>query len=164
MKLHEITTKLPGTYAAVLFDETTMDSIIAFIKHHNIPNGLTRNDLHSTVCYSRKPVKVDISGVTATMPWPGTPHKVRIFKSDDNPTALVVEYKCPAQEQEFKKLRARGATWDYDNDYTPHFTLSYDIGDYNWHELKDSLDHFDGISIIDYYTESLQPDKVYGDE
>ena len=152
----EITTK--GTYAAVRFDNKTIESLLKIISDNKIPNGLSAEEFHSTTCFSRKPLKnFKALGNFSDNPWTGKPSKFGTFPNGEEKTAVVLFYQCPPQVKRFDYICTEyGATWDYD-EYQCHITLSYDIGDYDITQLN--IKNIDSITIISEYTEELDLNK-----
>lgn len=116
-----------GTYACLKLDDESRDKIARFITLHNVFNGVSATDLHSTVIYSRVFCPNMISRpVDITAQVVGT----QLIKDGDK-TCLAIELKSDAQKKLHMDLRSEhGATHDFD-DYLQHITLSYDIGNFN---------------------------------
>jgi hypothetical protein len=153
MKLMEIV-KLPGTFAGVRFDEQTMDAIEKYIKDNNIPNPIPRNELHITLLYSKKHLpNYKPLGIVDEK---ATPDKLTVFKTSDkdkdDTNCLVLLVKCPFLTKRFDTLMdEHKATYDFD-EYLPHTTLSYDIGDYDYSKAEQFPSD---LHIIKEYKETL---------
>lgn len=155
MKLIEITKK-KGTYAAVQFDEDTINILLKIIKDNNIPNGLKAEDFHSTICYSRKELKNFKTLGKFSNPWIGTPTKFGVFANSDKSCAILF-YNCKQQTQRFNYIcKEYSAKWDYEH-YECHVTLSYDIEDFDMKQLN--IKQVPLLSIVSEYTEDLELDK-----
>lgn len=161
MKMNELmeNKKQPdGTYAAVKFDDETNKMLVEFCNQNNIPNQLNDNDFHCTVTYSRKYLP-DYEPLTTIDPaWNATPDHFEVWESgpnaykDDTTHCLVLKLQSPELHERFKyAMDDLGATYDYD-EYKPHVTLSYDVGEDFDHE---SLPLPGNISIVSEYTEDL---------
>lgn len=161
MKMSELMeeTKQPdGTYAAVTFDGDTNKMLVNFCKDNNIPNPLNENDFHCTVTYSRKHLP-DYDPLTTIDPsWQAKADHFEVWESGANAFkdhvthCLVLKLNCPELHERFKyAMDDLGATYDYD-EYKPHVTLSYDVGEEFDHE---SLPMPGNISIVSEYTEDL---------
>lgn len=152
MKLNEIKEeRRKGTYAAVHFDDNTKQAIKKYIEENNIPNAVPVNKLHTTLLYSRKFLpdyvaagKVHLVGQPTNFEnWP---------TQDKQSNCLVLKYDCPDLVKRHKFLmKEHGATFDYD-EFKPHVTLSYDIGDM---DIKDLPKFEDDIVIVEEYSEDL---------
>lgn len=120
MKFEDFAT---GLYVAAKFSETTLDEIENLQRELKIPNPVPRHKIHSTICYSRVNIpyvcssgsfEVASSGKLET--WDTKDGKVLVLKLDSDYLKFRHNY-----------ARALGATHDFP-DYTPHITLSYNIG------------------------------------
>lgn len=165
MKLHELkeALKKKGTYAGVRFCDNTKDAIQTYMDENNIPNMLDKEKLHSTLLYSRKhcPNYTPAGDTSMT----GYPDEFVVWntqapagKEGETSRCLVLKYHCPELEKRHADLRAEhGATHDYP-DYTPHITLSYDIGDTDVEQLPDISKFLSQINIVHEYGEDLDLD------
>lgn len=164
MKLRELLEKEEkGLYAAVKFSSDTIQKIIDFAGK-SIPNLLKKKDFHSTLIYSRKPVK-------GFKPTPklnefGQPTKFEIWESPPNAFkkektyCLVMKYDCNYMHNRWKEAMDMGATYDYD-EYKPHVTLSYDVGkDFKISDLP-SISKLGELKITNEYSEDLDVDKTF---
>lgn len=165
MKLHELreAMKIKGTYAGVRFCDDTTQSLIDYMNEADIPNMLDKEKLHTTLLYSRKhcPNYEPADSVSYT----GTPGGFEVWNTNppegsDSAVSrcLVMKYDCPELIQRHKDLREEhGATHDYP-EYTPHITLSYDIGDIDVNRFPDIRKHVSQINIVKEYKEELDLD------
>lgn len=112
-----------GLYVAAKFSESTLDALEELQRNLKCPNPVPREKLHSTICYSRVKVPYTVSSGSFEVANDG---HLEIWKHGDTPVLVLVlnsEYlKCRHQY-----ARTLGATHDFD-DYTPHITLSYNVG------------------------------------
>lgn len=116
-----------GTYVAVKFDEFTLDSIQQLQDELKLLNKVKREDLHSTVVYSRvkipyKTGHADIGNVLISQKqhlelWDTSDGKALVLVMDD---AVKLKFR-----HDYAKIL--GATYDFP-DYKPHITLSYNVG------------------------------------
>lgn len=155
--------KVKGTYAGVRFCDDTKQSLIDYMHEANIPNMLDKEKLHTTLLYSR----VHCPNYEPADPanFTGEPTGFEVW--DTNPPegsdgdvsrCLVLKYNCPELVQRHSDLRAKhGATHDYP-EYTPHITLSYDIGDMDEDQFPDIRKHLSTINIVKEYSEDLDLD------
>lgn len=167
MKLYELMeTKSDerGTYSAVKFDKSTVDSLQDYIKENDIPNPIAASKMHTTVLYSRKYCPDYKPQGEISPPWIGTPDGLEVWETKgklrDEPTkrCLVLKFKCDKLSQRHKDLmKEHDATYDFP-DYKPHITLSYDIGDMDEKELPDVSKFLSKIKIVSEYGEDLDLD------
>lgn len=164
MKLRDLkeqpTPTKPGTYAAVKFDDSTNSAISQYVSDNNIPNGCAVSKLHTTVVYSRKHLP-DLQALgTISPPWVGTPTELDVF--DTRPTdgstpkrCLVLKYVCPELDKRHNFIMdEHEAQYDFD-EYIPHVTLSYDIGELDIKKLPDVSAAIPEIRITSEYVEDL---------
>ncbi len=164
MKMDEILaekkTKKKGTYAGLKFSSNTTKMIKEYMGNNNIPNPLPVSKLHSTLLYSRKHLPEYEPTGKFDESWTGDPTHFSIFKSNpknstDNTNCLVLEYTCKEQSARFDDLmNEHDATYDFD-DYKPHITLSYDVGDLD-HDNLTKLEK--ALEIVEEYGEDLKLD------
>jgi len=149
-----------GTYAGVKFSNKTNAAIEKFIKDNNIPNSIKPEKLHTTLLYSKKYLpdykargefeESFIGKPTKFEKWPSQP-------DDDGKVAmcLVLRYDCPALIDRHKELmKEHGATYDFD-EYKPHVTFSYDVGEM---QCKDLPKFEEDIEVVKEYAEELNLD------
>lgn len=128
-----------GTYAAVRFTPETLDRIEELQKKLKLPDPVSRDKLHSTILYSRVWVPfVPEKGELLL----GSVCRLESWKSQSNKNVLLLTY-----DSEYMRFRhdvgtALGATFDFP-DYTPHVTLSYDIG-----SLKFNLGEIFNLELV----------------
>ena len=162
MRLEELMEdKTPdGTYAGVRFDDDTKKAINDYISDNNIPNGVANSKLHTTLLYSRKYLPDYKAQGDIEPPFEGTPTKLEVWQSqpdeDGNKSnCLIMTYDCPDLIQRHKELMdEHKASYDYD-EYKPHVTLSYDIGDMDIKELPDISKAIKKVGINKEYQEDL---------
>jgi len=163
MKSEEFTNN-KGTYAAVRFSDNTKEDLEAFIDDNGIKNGLSTDDLHCTLLYSRKhlPNYKPLGKVSYT----ATPDKFEVWESpanafkDDITYCLVLKLDCKELVDRFNTLMdEHEATFDYET-YTPHCTLSYDVGeDFDLSTLN--VSDLENVEVVEEYMEELDLDKTF---
>lgn len=117
-----------GTYAGVRFDNKTLDKIEYWLKENCIENAVPRDKLHSTLLYSRKYLPDYTPQGDLRNPMIGVPYAFDIWTSSSGKNCLVLKFICNALQLRHEYLmKIHNATFDY-SEYTPHITLSYDIG------------------------------------
>jgi hypothetical protein len=153
--LYERRHGLRGTYYGARATDETIDKLQEFMHKHKIPNATPGKDIHCTVVYSRifvgEPALHDLDPhwkgqFNGWNVWPTRP-----AEEEESSNALTLGFDCPEMEQRHKDLRSHGATHDFP-DFKPHFSMSYDIGDYPHTELP----KYDGpLHLHHEYTEPL---------
>ena len=134
MRLTEIRSTPNGSYAGARFSANTKDAIKNYISKNNIPNSPNTDSLHSTILYSRKylpdfvakgPYDPTIKGQpTGFEVWPSQPDENGHTKN-----CLVLTFDAPDLVARHESLMSQhNATYDFD-EYKPHVTFSYDVGD-----------------------------------
>lgn len=155
MKIEELMEKQEpnGTYAAVTFNGKTIDNIEKFIKDNNIPNPIDSNELHCTLLYSRKHLPDYKAYGTLSENMVGKFKEFELWPSgSEGKKCLVATFTCKALSERHEELmKEHGATYDYD-EYKPHTTLSYDVGDL---DLEDVPKFEHDIVIVKEYSEDL---------
>lgn len=163
MKLNEVMKKESekGTYAGARFDTDTVNRVKAFAVKHEIPNRVPRSKMHSTILYSRKYLPEYKPQGTYTEPLIGKPTQFDVWESqpDDDgnkSNCLILQYDCPELIDRHKTLMdEHEAEYDYD-EFKPHMTLSYDIGDLDVSKFDPSS--IGDLNIVKEYNEELSFD------
>lgn len=128
MKLKELKVPL-GTYAALKVLDPGNEQLEQYIKSNAIPNPLAKHKRHVTLLYSRKYLPGFVP--EPDLKWIARPIHFDVFESrskDKITRCLVLKLSAPGLEARFRKLMSEhDATYDFPT-YTPHITLSYDIG------------------------------------
>jgi 2'-5' RNA ligase len=146
-----------GTYAALRFDEPSVERIAQYVKDNAIPNPLEANKLHVTLMYSR----VECIGFKSPGKLP-EPFIVRVKGFDvwkngnGEGYALVVKLDAPEVVERHKQLMKQyKASYDFP-EYQPHFTISYNVPDE--FDTK-TLAPFDGTLSLNFeFSEDLDTD------
>lgn len=131
------------------------------MKEAHIPNALPQNKLHTTLLYSR--VECPEYKPLGDTNYIGIPDEFVVWdtqatESKRSTRCLVLKYKCPELVTRHKALmKEHNATFDYE-DFTPHITFSYDIGDMKVAEFLDIKTHLVTINGISEYSEILDLD------
>ncbi|UQS94226.1 hypothetical protein ABNavy71_157 [Acinetobacter phage AB-Navy71] len=139
-----------GTYAAVKFNDKTLDALCDMQERLRLFDPTPRDKLHSTICYSRvhipyKPMQN--LGIIAYA------SGYEVFETRDGKRALVLLLDSPYLQSRFDYAMALGATYDFP-EYKPHITLAYDIGAMAVPELEFKI----GIGATHEYVEDLDLD------
>lgn len=133
MKLTEFKVKaIRGTYYAARPTDETREAILDFLADNKIPNPLTTDLIHCTVCYSRVWCAERALG-DLDPHWKGEfesynvwPTSSDVEEEEEPATCLTMSFKCPEMHERHWYLRRNGATHDYP-EFKPHVSLSYDI-------------------------------------
>ena len=163
MKLDEIgiNEDSKGTYAGVRFSEDTVSRIKSFIGDNEIPQPVPDDKLHSTLLYSRKHCPNYEACGDYKFSLNGTPTEFDLWESQpdeegNKSNCLVLQYDCdPLVERHKSLMSEHGAMFDFE-EYKPHVTLSYDVGDLELSNLNPS--DIDPINIVSEYNEDLNLD------
>jgi hypothetical protein len=151
-----------GTFVAVRFSEETISTLGYMAQFYSVPNPIDLSELHSTVVYSRKPLKNVPPQRELLSPWIAKPIGFDVFETRNDmygtgsPTrCLVLKIDCPEMHARHNFLRKwEGASHDFPS-YQPHITLSYDIGDYDIRRL-DAMTILPEILIVQEYSQELK--------
>lgn len=144
------------------FSEETIKSLTALQEKLGVPNPLEPSEFHSTLLYSRKHLPNYIAQGELT---PVATSDTENFTLDVWPSnggernVLVLIYPCEWLQDRWKSLsEEHGATWDFP-DFTPHVTLSYDVGDFQPDERVVHFATKKPIVIVEEYSEPLEVEK-----
>jgi len=162
MKLIDITEKKEnkGTYAGVRFSDKTKKSIDGYLKDNSIPNPLSTDKMHSTLLYSRTycPKYTPAGEMEESLVGKADDFESWESQADEDgnkSNCLVLKYACDGLTDRHESLmKEHGATFDFD-DYTPHITFSYDVGDLDPKKLPKFEEE---IEIVEEYGEDLDLD------
>ena len=147
-----------GTYAAVSFNDTTVDALQKYIKDNDIPNGTPAGKMHCTLLYSRKHCPNYKPAGKISPSWTGKPVGLEVWESQSKSRCLVLKFDCDELHKRHKLLmKEHDATYDFP-EYKTHVTLSYDIGEMDEKELPDITKAIDELTIVDEYGEDLDLD------
>lgn len=149
-----------GTFVGVHLSKKSKDALAEAAAKMKVPNKLRRDKMHATLIYSRKYLPEFKAKGKFDEPLTATPDKLEIFPSQDgNSNVLVVRLDAPDLVKRHKEImKEHGATYDFD-EYKPHITLSYNVGDFDpdAHDIKEHMDD-PTIEIVDEYQEDLDLD------
>lgn len=147
----------PGTYAGARFSEGSQKIISTFIKDNKIPNGVPIDALHTTILFSRKNLPDYEPYGDYDEPYIATPKELVVWKTQpdgngNTKNCLIMKLECPKLCKRHKYLMDKhDAEFDFD-EFTPHVTLSYDIGDMSIDNIKLPQDE---LEISKEYHEDL---------
>ena len=148
-----------GVYVAVKYNQSAGDDLLDFIKKYNIPSTLKAEDFHTTLINSRKCADIqDLDDDMGDSEIVAKPTELHVFETFDNKRALVIKLDCPYLEERHKYLMEKyELEYDYD-EYIPHITLSYDIGEM---EVPKDVKFPEFFRIQAEYKEDLNLEKNY---
>lgn len=112
-----------GLYVSAKFSELTLDALEKLQRNLKVPNPVPREKFHSTICYSRVNIPYQPASGSFEV---ATEGRLEVWKHGEHPILVLVldsDYLCCRHAY----ARALGATHDFP-DYTPHITLSYNVG------------------------------------
>ena len=148
----------PGTYAGVHFDDDTVKRIKAFSIDNEIPDRLESRKIHSTLLYSKKQLPNFKALGDLDEPLVGKPSGFDVWESqpDDDgnkSNCLILQFDCPELVSRHNDLMTQhDAEYDFD-EFKPHVTLSYNIGDFDVSKLN--AEDIGDINIATEYQEEL---------
>ncbi|PPD55307.1 MAG: hypothetical protein CTY12_01490 [Methylotenera sp.] len=130
-----------GIHAGVRFSEDTHNALACYVYNNGVPNPIPITEFHSTLLFSRKYLPDFTPYCKSIPPYHGTPVGFDIWKtcSDDGPVTncLILKYDCPQLIERHQRLmKQHDASFDHD-EFIPHITLSYNIGDFDMSTLSD---------------------------
>lgn len=156
MRLNELVLQSPrGAYFGIRPTQATINSIIEFMRHYDVPEPVTPDKMHATVVYSRQFCSARPLG-KLDPPWQGMFTGYNLFprnvEEEPTPMCLVMEFDCPQLHARHHELRTvHGASHDFP-DFRPHMTMTYNVGDYDHNVLPP----YDGPHEFDIeYSEPL---------
>ncbi len=124
-----------GVYCSARPSTSTTDALAAFCAAYDIPNPISKSDMHTTIIYSEQG--------NSNFEWQPTyqePIKAKFAGFEmfgENNEVLVVKLKSPELSRRHNELMD-----DYDlsynfDEYRPHITLSYDAEGFDISKLDD---------------------------
>lgn len=124
-----------GTYVSVRYDSETNQRLADFANELSVPNALPPGKYHTTIVYSRRPIPwiLAIPGDDARVEFAGWDLFPSHRKADEQ--CLVMLLKSDYLQSRFNLAMDMGATFDFPV-YTPHITISYDVGDFDTEKLS----------------------------
>lgn len=133
MILSEIQSR--GTYIAVNPVGSTRALLQEWMLDNPVPNPVFAHELHVTVLASRVAIRPALS----TNEFHADASQFKIFENDIGVRMLVIALDAPEITQRHQYFRRLGATHNHAL-FTPHLTISYDVGDFDFSNLD--LPHF----------------------
>jgi len=158
MRLTELMEKKEpaGTYAGYHYDKDGVALLSKYAKDAKLPNPLDPAKTHTTLLYSKKPCPNYEPLGKLESPIKCKINKMEVWPTQSKKNALVVTLTAPDMCKRHKELMdEHGATYDFD-EYKPHITLSYDIGDLDVDKLPEIKDTVKEIDAVEEYGEDIK--------
>jgi len=161
IRINEDNSDSKGTYAGVRFCEDTVNRIKTFVEENEIPQPVPDEKMHSTILYSRKHLPNYEAAGDFEEPFEGIPTEFDLWESQpdeegNKSNCLVLQYDCdPLVERHQSLMDEHEATFDFE-EYKPHVTLSYNVGDLDLSNLNPS--DVGPINVVSEYSEDLNVD------
>ena len=149
---------ITGTYVGVRFSEFTLNDLQDLQELLRVPNRTPREEFHATVLYSRNhiPNLTDIQ-YNGYIPSDTAEYELDVFTAKDSgKRCLVLKFQSTHLENLHKDfIENHNGTTDFPT-YTPHITLSYDIGDMEIPITKVFFESGRCIEMVRQYTKDLK--------
>lgn len=150
-----------GTFVGVRFTEDACDKLVDMMNDMGLNNPTPRDDLHTTVMYSPKPIPEFVEDHPEPLefdpPKAATGEKFHIFPSQEGENVLVMFLTSDyLHDRHNEILEEYGAEYTHDK-YHPHVTLMYtdddiDLSDWN-------IDDYDvNFRIASEYNSPIDPE------
>lgn len=151
-----------GKYVGVHFDQDTIEQVQKILNDEQIPNPISPEDVHSTIAHSKTDIPDYEPDGEFEEPQEASINGFKIFNTSEGGRCLVATLDSDYLHSRHQKTLDHGATYDFD-EYIPHVTLSYNVGD-DWDDSNlDKLTNKYGgtrLGISDEYMSDLDPDWV----
>lgn len=118
-----------GTYIKASLDDAAKERIYELINELNLDNHVTKDDLHTTVMYSRKPCPAAMEMHGTAIPFRAKISELKTWEDrGTGANCLVAVVDCDQLKNIHTHMHLKyEATYDFP-EYVPHITLSYDCG------------------------------------
>ena len=149
-----------GRYIGLHFSPETKEQIKRIIHDEALPEPTPLEKLHTTITYSKNnPVKDYSVAGKLEEPINACIDSFDVFPTQDGNNCLVAKLDCPDCVERHNRTRELGASYDYD-EYIPHITLSYNVGDISPDALDQLTKKYKGCPIVadEEYDEPLNDD------
>lgn len=141
-----------GVYVCTLLDDQTKEELIQYITDYQIPNAVTKEQLHSTLIYSDSNV-LDLKPICDyPNPLIGQSIGIEIW---DGPSIesntkkyLVLTFKCDGLLDRHQQILNEYNIQHKYSEFISHVTLSYDVSDFDIALLPDIVTIIPSIKII----------------
>lgn len=116
-----------GTYVAVKFSDETLDALQQLQSELKLLNKVKREDLHSTIVYSRVKIPYRINKVDTNEALVSQNQSLQLWETSDGKALVLLMNDAASLKFRHDYAKVLGATYDFP-DYLPHITLSYNVG------------------------------------
>lgn len=147
-----------GRYIGMHFSPETREQLKRIIHDEGLPHATPSDKLHTTITYSKDNAVSDYKAAgELDEPIEAEIDEFDIFPSAEGKKCLVAKLNCPEFVRRHNLTREMGASYDYD-EYYPHITLSYDVGDFSADKLQQLNKKYAGTKIYanEEYDEPIQ--------
>ncbi len=127
-----------GTYAGLQFCDDSIEALGTFINNVNVPNAVSKQDLHVTLLYSKKHLPNLVARGLLSSPIKIKPESFEVWESSGNNCLVLKLHSFELLHLHKTLMHDHQATYDY-AEYHPHVTLSYNVGDFNTSSLNIKL-------------------------
>lgn len=117
----------PWYVAVKPVDHAQVKRLLKFAESIDVPNLLSPSSLHCTLLYSKKPCLMP--DIRPERLYTAVANQLEIFNGQDGKRVLVAKLTTADLKKRHEQLmKQTEGSYDYD-EYIPHVTLSYDVGD-----------------------------------
>jgi len=144
------------TYAAVRFNDRTLDALEALIKSFDIPNPVPRDKLHCTLLYSKTLLSKYQPAGAISPPWKSDFIEPLLRKT--NGKYVTLYFGCKKLEERYRVLMKEHVGFAID--FRPHITLSYDAIDFDGKgkNILSEVEELNPLEMIFEYVEAFDND------
>lgn len=145
-----------GSYVGVKYDDESVEKLVELQDKLGLENRVSPEDLHTTIQYSRNRVPdievMEDGGVLKT----DGDYELELWGDDED--ILVLTFNSESLfNRHHDQMNEYDLTYDYD-EYTPHITLSYGIGDQEFDLDSIDLEELGELKVSKEYYEDLMDD------
>jgi hypothetical protein len=137
-----------GTYSAIKFSKESVETLINKINDLQIPNPIDKEDIHCTLIYSRKYLPYYEATTPMKFEFPISCGDLDLFGENRNILVLKLNSKILTFRHN-EIMSDYSGVYDYD-EYIPHITLSYDVGNFDISSIKAAFKNIKLKSQIEY--------------
>ena len=151
-------TESSGIYIAIKYNPYSAIKLKDIAENYGVPNIIPIDKFHTTLIYSTK--GADNVEIYENMQYIALPDKLDIWTSQSGEKCLVLKINCKQLVDRNKELMDKYQFVSDYPEYTPHITLSYDIGE--WNRIDEMQTHINNNKIynalvsLGEYSEELE--------
>lgn len=136
-----------GRYIGMHFTPETKEHLQRIIHDEALPHPTPPEKLHTTITYSKDNAvpEYNVAG-KLDEPIEAEIDSFDIFPTNDGNNCLVAKLACAEFEKRHNLTRQMGASYDYEQ-YIPHITLSYNVGDISNEKLEQLNKKYRGTRV-----------------